>query len=98
MARTLNTEETLGRRGGVIHLLAELEGEDRIVSTLDYHHGSPDLFQFGNRVELRVNEKAQAGEKPEHLAGRSRRRRKRCFEDERTYFVMGSDIGGYGRP
>jgi len=97
VALALNTEETLGGGRRVIHLLAKLEGQDRIVSTLDYHDGSRGLFQFGDRVELRVNEKAQTGEKPEHLAGRSKRRRERCFEDEATYFVVGSEISGYGR-
>ena len=68
------------------------------MGALDYQDGHGDLFQFGNRVELGVNQKAHAGKKPKQFASGSRRRRKGCLEDEAAYLSAGSKVGGYGCP
>lgn len=97
VAFAFNPQKALGRARGTIDLLAELKRQDGIVSTLDHHDGSRDLSQAGNRVELRVNEKAKAWQKPKHFPGGPRRRRKRCLEDEASNFVLGGEVGGYDR-
>src|SRR5215469_12021148 len=97
MTLSLNPQRSFGQRRGVIHLLAELEGKDRVVGALDYHNRCSDSFQFGNCVELRVDEKVHAGKKPKQFAGRSRRRGKWCLKDEATNLPVCSEVSGYGR-
>jgi hypothetical protein len=97
VAFALNPQKALGGVRGAIDLPAEFKRQDGIVSTLDHHDGSRDLFQAGNGVELRVNEKAKAWQKPKHFPGSTRRRRERCFEDEASNFVVRGKVGGYGR-
>ena len=54
----LNPEKVFRRARGVIHFLAEYEGQDGVVSALDDHDGNRHFFQFGNCVELGVHESA----------------------------------------
>src|SRR5215469_2714812 len=95
MAFAFNPQKALGWGRCTIHLLAEFKRQDGVVSTLDYHDGRGDFFQFGNRVELRVNEKAKTGEKPKQFAGSSRRRRQWRLENEATNFVASGEVSGY---
>ena len=53
MTLALNPQRAFGQGRGVIDLLAELAGQDRVVRALDYHDRCGDSFQFRNRVELR---------------------------------------------
>ena len=98
MTLPLNPQRAFGEGCCVINLPAELERQDGVVGALNYHDRRGDFFQFGNRVELRVNEKVHAGEKPKQFAGGSRRRRKGRLEDEATNLAVGSKVGGHGRP
>ena len=98
MTLPLNPQKSFGHGRGVIHLLAELEGKDRVVGALDYHNRRGDSFQFGNRVELRVDQKVHARKKPKQFAGRWGRRGKWCLKDEATNLAVCSEVGGYGRP
>ena len=97
MTIPFNPQRAFGEGCCVINLLAELEGQDGVVSALDDHDRRGDVFQFGNGVELRVNEKVHAGKKPKQFAGRSGRGGKGCLEDEATNLAVGSEVGCYGR-
>src|SRR5215469_167819 len=98
MTLPLNPQRPFGQGRGVIHLLAKLEWKDRVMGALDYHDRRGNSFQFGNCVELRVDEEVHAGKKPKQFAGRSGRRGKWRLKDEATNLAVCSEVGGYGRP
>lgn len=58
MAKAVDLEKLFGSAGGVVDLLAELEGQDWVLGAVNDEDGGGNLLQIGLRVELRVNKHA----------------------------------------
>src|SRR5579871_5717583 len=80
MAQILNFEKAFWLWGAIINRLPELECDDRILGAVHDEKRHARLFESCLSMELSMNEKLDAGQKPEELARQSRSRRERRLQ------------------
>ena len=96
VAVTGDLKEVFGRKGSVVDFLPELKWNDGILNAVDYQKGGVDSLQPGLGVELPMNKKADAREKPEKFASNSRSGRKRGLKNYACNLAASCHVGGDG--